>query len=293
MTEASGIQPTPASRHLCVCADDFGMSIGINSAVFDLAERGAISATSGMVRRSAWKGGACALRHFDTSRLDVGLHLDLTRPAIADGAEPGLAGLIARTCMRTVYAQALRADIRDQLDRFEDAMGYAPAFVDGHRHVHQLPVVRELLVEEISRRYPAPRPWLRCTAAAAPGAAAGGIKAGIIHALGGASLRALARRHGIPVSRGLVGVYDFSGSAADYRRRLSAWIAASRSGDVLMCHPSAGLLPSDPHGAARLREYAVLRELEFPVSTLFGEVDIAPLSHLLRMDESAFVQAAE
>jgi len=288
MTETVGTLPSAASRHLCICADDFGMSMGINSAIFDLAERGKISATSGMVRRSAWQGGAGTLRRFDAGRLDVGLHLDLTRPAVTDGAEPGLAGLIARTCMRAVEAQALRADIRDQLDRFEDAMGCPPAFVDGHRHVHQLPVVRELLVEEIVRRYPMPRPWLRCTAAATSGPAAGGIKAGIIHALGGASLRALARQHGIPVSRGLLGVYDFSGSAADYRRRLSGWIAVSRSGDVLMCHPSAGRMPGDPHGAARLREYAVLRELKVPVSTPFGEVDVAPLSRLVRVGEPTF-----
>ncbi|AGU48401.1 polysacchardie deacetylase domain-containing protein [Variovorax paradoxus B4] len=286
MTETIGVQPPPASRHLCVCADDFGMSIGINSAVFDLAEQGNISATSGMVHRSAWLDGACTLRRIDAARLDVGLHLDLTRPAIADGAEPGLAGLIARTCMRGVDADALRSDIRDQLDRFEGAMGRAPAFVDGHRHVHQLPVVRDLLVEEIARRYPVPRPWLRCTAPI-PGGATGGFKAGVIHALGGASLRARARQHGIPVSRGLLGVYDFAGSAPDYRRRLSAWIAASRSGDVLMCHPSAGILPSDPHGVARLREYAALRDLVFPVMTRLGEVDIAPLSRLLRIGELA------
>lgn len=283
MTETAGTRPPPA-RYLCVCADDFGMSIGINSAVFDLAEQGKISATSGMVRRSAWLAGARTLRRIDAAGLDVGLHLDLTRPTVADGAEPGLAGLIARTYTRTVSADALRSDIRDQLTRFEDAMGRAPAFVDGHRHVHQLPVVRELLVAEIARRYPVSRPWLRCTAPA-PGRMSGGFKAGIIHALGGASLAGLARKHGIPVSRGLLGVYDFSGSAPDYQRGLSAWIAASRSGDVLMCHPSAGIQPGDPHGPARLREYTALRNLVFPVLTPLGEVDIAPLSQLFRLDE--------
>lgn len=285
MTATAETQPS-AVRYLCVCADDFGMSIGINSAVFDLAEQGKISATSGMVRRSAWLAGARTLRRIDADRLDVGLHLDLTRPAFADGAEPGLAGLIARTYTRTVFADALCSDIRDQLARFEDAMGRAPAFVGGHRHVHQLPVVRELLVAEIARRYPVSRPWLRCTAPA-PGGTPGGFRAGIVHALGGASLAGLARKHGIPMSRGLLGVYDFSGSAPDYQRRLSAWIAASRSGDVLMCHPSVGILPGDPQGPARLREYTALRNLGFPVRTRLGEVDIAPLSQLLRLGELA------
>ncbi|REN21420.1 ChbG/HpnK family deacetylase, partial [Mycobacterium tuberculosis] len=98
--------------------------------------QGKISATSGMVRREAWLAGAKVLRRLDPAQFDAGLHLDLTRPARAGGPEPGLGGLLARTYTRTIFAPGLQADIRDQFTRFEDAMGRAPAFVDGHRHVH-------------------------------------------------------------------------------------------------------------------------------------------------------------
>ena len=57
MTDTTG-PLGPTMRHLCVCADDFGMSPGINAAVLELAELGKISATSGMVRRGAWAAGA-------------------------------------------------------------------------------------------------------------------------------------------------------------------------------------------------------------------------------------------
>lgn len=284
MTDKAGMHPATARRIcacLCVCADDFGLSMGVNAAVVDLAERGKISATGGMVRRSAWLAGAKALRRISPARLDVGLHLDLTRPSQVDGHEPGLAGLLARTFTRTVFAAGLKADIRDQMTRFEDAMGRAPAFIDGHRHVHQFPVVRELLVEEIVRRYADSPPWLRCTA---PGWLQGPDrwKARLIHALGGARLAALAARHGIPTSRHLLGVYDFSGDAGDYARRLAEWLSASGSGDVLMCHPAAGIMPGDPHGPARLREYAVLRELVLPLPGQPGGIWLSPLSQLLR-----------
>jgi len=266
-----------ALRYLCICADDFGMSAGINSAVFDLAEQGKISATSCMVRRDAWLTGTRMLRRIDPARFDAGLHLDLTRPARAGGTEPGLLGLLARTYTRTVFAPGLQADIRDQLTRFEDAMGRAPAFVDGHRHVHQFPVVRELLVEEIARRYAASPPWIRNTA---PGVQHGPdrLKARVIHALGGAQLAALAAQRGIPMSSRLLGVYDFSGDMQRHEQRLSEWLAACRTGDVLMCHPSAGILPGDPHGGARLREYAVLRGLVLAAS---GGIALAPLSRCL------------
>ena len=271
---------TEATRYLCICADDFGMSAGINSAVFDLAEQGKITATSGMVHREAWEEGAKVLKLIDPARLDVGLHLDLTRPALAGGPEPGLLGLLARTYTRTVFAPRLQADIRDQLTRFEDAMGRAPVFVDGHRHVHQFPVVRELLVEEIARRYAASPPWIRNTA---PGAqhGPGRLKARVIHALGGAQLAALAAQRGIPMSSRLLGVYDFSGDMQRHEQRLSEWLAACRTGDVLMCHPSAGILPGDPHGGARLREYAVLRGLVLAAGTGSGGIALAPLSRCL------------
>lgn len=248
------------TRGLCICADDFGMSSGINAAVIDLAERGKLSATSVMVHRGAWRTGAQTLRKMAPAQLEVGLHLDLTRPARSGGPEPGLAGLLARICSRTTSAQALRADIRDQFTRFEDAMDRAPAFVDGHRHVHQFPVVRDLLAGEIARRYAGAPPWLRSTAPG-PSNASDRWKAGLIHALGGAALAALARRHAIPMSRRLFGVYDFSGDACSYARRFAAWLAVAGDGDVVMCHPAADTFEGDTHGAARLREYAVLRGL--------------------------------
>lgn len=284
MTDTSGPQRPTTTRYLCVCADDFGLSPGVNSAVLDLVELGKVSATSGMVRRGAWAAGARALRRLDPAQLDVGLHLDLTRPDTLEGPEPGLAGLIARTWTRTVFTPALYADIRDQFTRFEDAMGRAPAFVDGHRHVHQFPVVRDLLVEEIVRRYGASPPWVRYTA---PGCNGGPdrLKARIIHALGGARLAALATRHGIPVSRRLLGVYDFTGDMQSYERHLTEWLAACRTGDVLMCHPSAGVQPGDPHGSARMREYAVLRDLALPLHGRAAPIAIAPLSQLLQRGE--------
>jgi predicted glycoside hydrolase/deacetylase ChbG (UPF0249 family) len=270
-----------ALRYLCICADDFGMSAGINSAVFDLAEQRKISATSCMVRRDAWLTGTRMLRRIDPARFDAGLHLDLTRPARAGGTEPGLLGLLARTYTRTVFAPGLQADIRDQLTRFEDAMGRAPAFVDGHRHVHQFPVVRDLLVEEIARRYAAAPPWIRSTA---PGLRQGPerLKARVIHALGGARLATLAAQRGIPMSSHLLGVYDFSGDMQQHEQRLSEWISVCNTGDVLMCHPSAGIEPGDPHGAARLREYALLRELVLATQDDSSGIALAPLSQHLR-----------
>lgn len=266
-------------RHLCICADDFGMSQGINDAVFDLADRGKISATSCMVHRSAWAAGLVGLRRMDRSRVDAGLHLDLSRPLRGALSEPSLGALIVRSHLGLLRPALVRADIREQLSRFEDGVGRPPAFVDGHRHVHQLPVVRDVLTEEMAARYVGGAIWIRNTAPVRPRRIPMS-KPDVIFALGGRQLLALAARRGMPTSRGLLGVYDFSGDADGYRARLQRWIDQCRSGDVLMCHPSRGD-PSDPLDQARRHEYAVLGGVTFPAETAGGQVVLAPLSRLL------------
>lgn len=65
--------------------------------------------------------------------------------------------------MRRLAAVDIRAEIRAQLDTFEQMLGHGPAFVDGHQHVHQLPVVRHELLDELRSRYRDRLPWLRST----------------------------------------------------------------------------------------------------------------------------------
>jgi chitin disaccharide deacetylase len=262
------------TQRLCICADDFGMSPGINAAVLDLIARGNLSATGCLVLREAWSRGLPALRRVDAARVDVGLHLDLTPPRTPRAGEPGLGPLILRCYTRSAPRRQLRQTIAEQLARFEDGLGRAPAFVDGHRHVHQLPMVRELLLEELSRRYTAAPPWLRNTR---PGAAA--LKPRVIHALGGRALVHEAARRSIPTSRGLLGVYDFAGGVTGYRRRLLAWLSAARSGDVLMCHPSLAEDAGTPHHEARAAEYTVLAAMAFPWrDPSGGQVELMALS---------------
>ena len=272
---------TARTRTLCVSADDFGLGRGINAAVLELAQAGRISAVGCMVRRSAWQEGARALRALPAGKLDVGLHLDLPRPASAHAGDPPLPGLIARALLGRLERAPLLHEIQEQLRRFEDEMGRPPAFVDGHRHVHQLPTVRDVLCEELVCRYRATAPWLRGTAppAQAPWA---NPKATLIHALGGRGLRRVARAYGLQTSAALLGVYDFRGSAQDYRKRLAGWLAQCRSGDVLMCHPSLGGDASlVPHEVARRNEFQVLLSTPWPQPVGPGEVELAPLSQRL------------
>jgi hypothetical protein len=58
-------------------------------------------------------------------------------------------------------ASEVKAEIERQLDAFEAAFGAPPDFVDGHQHVHVLPVIRPMLLQALGARRLKGRIWLR------------------------------------------------------------------------------------------------------------------------------------
>ncbi len=208
-----------------------------------------------------WREGAAALRDVPAGT-QLGLHLNLTEALGRGGLVQSLPKLLIRTYARALDAAVVRDEIRRQFAAFESAMGRAPDFVDGHQHVHQLPVIREALIDVLDERGAVPRPWLRCTlpveASAAGLQPADRRKAWLIGQLGAAALSRLAATHGYPQNRRLLGSYAFDGTEDQYLDRLQAWFGTARDGDLLMCHASASGPWQDPILAARVREYRVL-----------------------------------
>ncbi len=230
-------------RKLTLCLDDFGLHEGVTDAAVTLATTGRLHAISCMVGGPAWSLGAERLRTrlpaATLAGIDVGLHLDLTEYPLREPFR-SLPGLIVSAYTGRLKAASLRAEIKLQLDAFEAAMGHPPAHVDGHQHVHQLPVVREALIDVLRKRG-AHRPWLRCTQPTPPERTTlpAGRKPDIIRRLGAGALSQLAAEHGFAQNGHLLGVYDFNPSPEGYRKRLQAWLHDAQSGDVLMCHASS------------------------------------------------------
>lgn len=232
-------------RRLVVCADDFGMEPRVNEAVLRLAAEGRVTAVACMSEGPAWRGGAAALAAL-SGRADAGLHLDLgTRSAGA------LLALAARGAAGLVDRRRVEARIREQLDRFEQAYGAPPAFVDGHHHVHQLRPVRDALLAVLTSR-PGRPPYVRNVVPLRPR----GFKAAVIAGLGARPLLRRLRAEGIPHNPDFVGVYDLS-ARSDFPALVRGWLSDVADRGLLMCHP--GLTGPAPIDAARVAE---LRHLE-------------------------------
>ena len=268
-----------SGRVLAVCADDVGLVEGVAPTVLELAAAGRLNCASCLTAAPGWRAEAALLARAPAS-LELGLHFNLSEGAPLSAelrsrwpTLPGLARVLAAAALHTLPLAAIAAEFRAQADTFADALGRAPAFVDGHQHVHALPGVREIVLDTIAA-WPI-RPAVRNTAhLRGPGAA---FKRRVIEASGGRALeRALVAR-GIAHNRVLLGAYAFD--AIVYRALVQRWLAAAPpEGGLLFCHPCAAAADSgtDPIADARRREAAYLASDAFATDLAAAGVTIGP-----------------
>jgi predicted glycoside hydrolase/deacetylase ChbG (UPF0249 family) len=284
-------EPERIRRHIALCADDFALHPAVDDAVLRLAHQGRLGATSCMTTSPRWAEAARALRADAPPGLATGLHLNLTEGHGTHRAAT-LGAILRDTYARRLAREGARPHVVRQLDAFEQAMGRTPDFIDGHQHVHQLPGVREALLEVMVERYGADAgadgssataadtsamPAVRATVPAHRRWGAG--KAGVLAVLGGWWLRRRLARLGIPHNTGFAGVYGFDAPTTDdYGRHMDRWLDGSPDGTLMMCHPATALVPGDAIAAQRLVEFAYLS------SAAFGESLARHRVELMRFD---------
>jgi predicted glycoside hydrolase/deacetylase ChbG (UPF0249 family) len=249
-------------RNVIINADDYAMDAGVDAAILRLAGLGAVTAASAMVLAPRWREAAVAVRNCPS--LSMGLHLDLTSPFAAAGfPAQGLSALILRAHARLLDRTALRRQVDRQLSLFDEALGTPPVFVDGHQHVHHLPVIRNVLLDALEDRYGSAKSRIGLRICAP--ARWRGVKAAIVAATGARALSWLSARGRHPVNSDFAGVYDFD-PAADIPALWEGWAAGLQGpSPLIMCHPASGSepAPDDPIRQARLREFEWLASQEF------------------------------
>ncbi len=264
----------PVPTRFVLCADDYAMTPAVSRGILALFETGRITATGAMTNRPSWPEAARELRAFE-GRADLGVHLNLTCGAplteaagfAVGGVLPRLGPLLIRALASMLPQAAIEAEINAQLAAFEDAMGRAPEFIDGHQHVHALPGVRRALADVLARRYPGAKPYLRDAADGFASIRARGRhqqKALIVAALArpfGAGMRAL----GFALNAGFAGLSAFD-PAADYGADFATYLKAPGGRHLVMCHPGEvddELRALDPATDSRRVELAYFRSDRF------------------------------
>ena len=242
---------------IIMSADDYAYSASIDEAIIKLIKNDRLSATSCMVLSPRWKEAGALITPAIRKKASIGLHLDFTQ---FGNAYPHVK-LILLSLMRRLPKESIKISINKQLDAFEEVIGSSPDYVDGHQHIHQLPQIRDVLIEVLLERYQNNLPWLRI----AKPPVSDGLKGLIIRLLGANALEKKALAFNFKCSSELLGIYGFNTSPAAYELMLSKWIRqAKKSAGVpaLMCHPAiqkySNDKTNDPIFNARLNEYQVL-----------------------------------
>jgi predicted glycoside hydrolase/deacetylase ChbG (UPF0249 family) len=127
-----------ANRILIVNADDFGRSHGINRGVFAAHTNGIVTSASLMVR---WPAARDAVAYAHSSpQLALGLHLDLAEWYYDEGAWQPVYEVVDHA-----DADAVRAEVWRQIERFDALYGAYPTHIDSHQHVHRTEPVRAVV----------------------------------------------------------------------------------------------------------------------------------------------------
>ncbi len=258
------------ARQIWLCADDYGISPGVNRAIRDLIERGRLNATSVMmVGPAIARSEVAALQAAATAspRCGIGLHVTLSapfrpltmhfRPLDGDMFMP-FPKLLRAGVLRRLDREFVRNEVKAQLAAFMDAFGRAPDFVDGHQHVQLFPQVRDGFVDAVAEA--APNAWVRQGGRNLPlRQRLATPKAMVLDGLS-AQFRRRAGSAGLSFNPGFAGAYDFT-RAADFGALMRQFLQGLPDGGLVMCHPGfvddvlAGL---DPMTDVREREHAFL-----------------------------------
>jgi len=259
-----------APRRIWLCADDYGISPGVNRAIRDLIERGRLNATSVMMVGPAI--GRSEIEALQASaklspRCAIGLHVTLSAPfrpltmhfRPLDGdmflAFPKLlrAGLTRR-----LDREFFRNEVKAQLVAFMEGFGCPPDFVDGHQHVQLYPQVRDGFVDAVTDG--APNAWVRQGGRDLPLAQRLASPKAMVLDILSAQFRRRAGSAGLSFNTGFAGAYDFT-RAADFGALMRQFLEGLPDDGLVMCHPGfvddilAGL---DPMTDVREREHAYL-----------------------------------
>jgi len=263
-------------RRIWLCADDYGLSPGVNRGIRDLIERGRLNATSVMVvgpaigRDEASALGAVAA---NSPRCSIGLHVTLTAPfrpltmhfqPLDGGMFLPFPKVLRAGLLRRLDPEIIRAELMVQLAAFNEMFGRAPDFVDGHQHAQLFPGVRDAFLTAVKQA--APNAWVRQGGRNQPLARRLGAPKALLLDILSRQFRRRAARANIAFNPGFAGAYDFS-QQPDFSALMRQFLDGLPEGGLIMCHPGFVddiLVSLDPFTTQREHEHAFLGGEHFP-----------------------------
>jgi len=255
------------------CADDFALNTPISQAILHLLKSGRIQATSCMTQAPDWEIHGAKLREIKSThpQTQVGLHFNLTHQFSDDMLYRPLGNLMLSAWLRMLSVAEIQKTLSYQWQKFIDVMGRTPDFIDGHQHIHQFPIIRDVLLTFLTNKgYSGWIRNLRHTVVTPKFY----IKSKSLSLLGAPVLAEECNELHFRQNERFAGIYDFT-NATPYSELMQHWLSRAKShhsntsNDVqhsllIMCHPSVDATDTtDPIAQARVREYNYFKSDQF------------------------------
>lgn len=236
-------------KNIMICADDYSQNKAISEGILLLAKNKRINAISCLVNTPSWHEIHKELNQVKKNTY-IGLHFNLTLgQALSSKWQTNyshnfndLPSLIKQSYLRRLDIECVIAEICAQLDSFTEATGANPDFIDGHQHIHQLPIIRDALFTVYKHRKLSA--FCRKTSSGWRDflTYSNFPKRQAIALLGGVAFNRILRQHAILTNTSFAGIYNFV-NAKNYRSYFQQFLRRSNTGGLIMCHP--GIESSD------------------------------------------------
>lgn len=232
-------------KTIALCADDFGLNHAVCRGVLQLVENHRLSGVSCMMNGPSIKLFAPKLRPYQNT-VQIGLHFNLTEGHFLTYPQKKcftLYELLFKSHFRLLNASFIANEFKAQLTQFIDLFGKNPDFIDGHQHVHQFPVIRNVVLNMFEEYFKGSHISVRSTTPVLTPAPYQ-LKAQLLSLTGGRSLKLKLTQQNISHNPHFSGVYDFKPST-EYRSLFRQWLNLALPETLIMCHPGEYEVNSD------------------------------------------------
>jgi predicted glycoside hydrolase/deacetylase ChbG (UPF0249 family) len=256
-------------KFITLCADDYGLNEAVSQGILHLLTMKRLTAVSCMTTSPDWPKHSAWLHPY-RDHVDIGLHFNLTEGQPLSIKSSSIArresffslpSLMAKAYGRFLKVADVEHELILQLEQFIKCMQRLPDFIDGHQHIHHLPVIRAALLkvhEEYLRKH---NSYVRISVQRQ----GGGLKPKILAFTGALILKQQLRKRSIPYNHAFSGIYPFD-NANNYRDYFTRFLATAEKQELIMCHP--GLSNPQSGDAIAVNRF---QELNYLSSAAFKE----------------------
>jgi predicted glycoside hydrolase/deacetylase ChbG (UPF0249 family) len=253
---------------ITLCADDYALNEAVSQGIIRLVATERLTAVSCMTTSPHWSQHAPWLHPY-REKTDLGLHFNLTEGQPLSGKTSSIARqgtflslplLVTKAHLRSLKVVDIEQELLLQLQQFVQHMQCLPDFIDGHQHIHHLPVIREALLKVYQQHLREKRAYIRISLQRRP---RGNLKSLILAVTGAVKLQYQLQKLNIPYNAAFSGIYPFQ-DAMNYRQYFIEFLRKAENQQLIMCHPGLeNRAEKDAIAFSRFQELTYLNSAAF------------------------------